>query len=776
MRMLRALVLVAGGSLVGLGLAAPLTGVPAAVAAAPAPVHIGECPPGTVPGPGNDNPVWTDDNVAVYAGGDLTLAPNVAEVEGLVVVKGDMTVTKSSGRVNIGWVGVGSSVVPTPGSVMLAVGGRLAVQGTTVVDVGHGAAGAAGGAQGGSVLVGGATSPDYVTDGRNFELNGGTLTQGMAGAATSAWGGMGATLTTESAQMQARADTGTASVSGATLTLTAVDPSASPQVFTVAGTALAATSAVVFDGFSAVPASAPIIVNVTGSAPVTWAPNYFGDESGARLDDPASPRFGQFASQVMWNFTDSTAVHLAGSSQILGSVLVPSTGTPGIPTLRVTASTNGRLYTNGSILMDGLGNEHHNYPWVAPPFDCVPEPPAPTDTGGLTITKTVSPEDAALLPDGTVFHGTVTCTGPSGSVGEVVQEWTVRPGESTTVAGLPVGATCTAEESLISGRQVAPPVSGTLPPTRRSTGLTWEAPRWQPNPPTVIVPAAGAPAVGLTVTNTIARGAFTIQKEVVGDGAPDVTFTGTWACTFHGRDAGAGTWQLTGGHTTAPITAPIGAVCTVREDTAQNPGSGIWEPGVVTPSTVTITTASATRPVRVVVQNRFIPAAELGGFRIVKTVTNPSDVTFTGPFTGTWSCSADGLPTVSGAWTLQAGQSVTVADIPTGARCAVTETRPHNPSGGTWAVPEIDPATFTVGTSPTMVNVHNRLDATPGEPGEPGEPEQPGGPGPSVNTGGTISDGHGADTAPWTFAALAATGLAVGGIAAVRRRSRRGRP
>ncbi|KJL40791.1 hypothetical protein [Microbacterium trichothecenolyticum] len=115
----------------------------------------------------------------------LIAAPGV---EGLVIVQGDADFTKSpGGTFNVGWVGVGSGVVPTPGEVMLAVGGDLSVGAGTVLDVGANARDASDELLGGNVDVGGITTPDYETDGSRYRLNNGALQQELGAAATAPW-------------------------------------------------------------------------------------------------------------------------------------------------------------------------------------------------------------------------------------------------------------------------------------------------------------------------------------------------------------------------------------------------------------------------------------------------------------------------------------------------------------------------------------------------------------------------------------------------------------
>lgn len=65
-------------------------------------------------------PRYTD-NINVYVGKDATLGG--AETEGLVFVEGDLNIDRQPGGLyNIGYVGVGSGIIPGDGELMLAVG------------------------------------------------------------------------------------------------------------------------------------------------------------------------------------------------------------------------------------------------------------------------------------------------------------------------------------------------------------------------------------------------------------------------------------------------------------------------------------------------------------------------------------------------------------------------------------------------------------------------------------------------------------------------------
>ncbi|MFF2487792.1 choice-of-anchor A family protein [Microbacterium sp. NPDC058062] len=747
------------GALAGAGVIAvsPLAQPEAAVAA------VGECPPGTIPGPGNDNPVFTDNNVAVYAGGDFSALPSSAEVEGLVVVAGSADFAGNNGTVNVGWVGVGSGVAPTPGEVMLAVGGDLSVGAGTVLDVGANAV-VSGELLGGSVQVGGATTPDYETDGSRYRLNNGTLTQDMGADAIADWATWGTDITAASTSYAALAPTGTTTAAFTRIDF-AGDGAATQQVFTIASSALAANPEIHFSG---IPDGATVIVNVTGSGPVTWAPYYFGDGAD-RVDDPASPMFGVVSQRTLWNFTAATSVHVAGSSQVLGTILVPAADPAADqPVLRVTASTNGRLYTNGSIVMDGVGNEHHNYPFVDAPFACIPDVNPPIlQTGSVTITKNVSPEDAALLPEDTLFLGTVTCDIPEDGV--AVAEWAVAPGETTLVDGLPAGAQCVVAEHLgVGARVFAPPVSGTR--ADPAAHFAWETPVWDPAPPTFTVVPGVEPQIDFTLTNTIARGAFTIEKAVTGDGAPDVEFSGAWQCTLGATLAGSGTWSLSAGETSDPIAAPVGATCTVSETTPGDPGDGLWEIPVIDPDSIVVTAGSAEVPLQVVVTNVFVPAAALGAFTITKAVENPDDVVFSDGFRGTWMCTTpDGLREVLvGTWSLAAGETTDAIEAPVGAVCSVAEVQPQDPEGASWGEPELSPASLVItdasAQQPLAFTVTNTL--TAGQPGvtptptPTPTPEPDPGPGPDGELPATGT------TVPWWAIAVGGA-LLIGGAAVV---------
>lgn len=749
-----------GAVIVATALVAAAVGIVLPLTTDSASAEIGECPEGTIPGPGNTNPVWTDQNVAIYAGGDFQVRQAAAEAEGLVVVAGDASFDKTpGGRFNVGWVGVGSAVVPQPGTTMLAIGSDLAVGTTTVLDVGANAF-QDGVLLGGDVQIGGMSNPDYEATGLRYELNNGTLTQAMGADAIAPWASWGTQITDQSADFAALTPTGSVT-NGAILTFTG-DGTSATQVFEVGAATLAGNPAL---GFADIPDGAAVIVNVTGG-PVIWAPNYFA-EDGVRADDPASPLFGVLAARTLWNFPDATSVHIAGTSQVLGSIVVPNANPDAAqPTLRVTASTNGRLYTNGTILMDGVGNEHHNYPWVSAPFECIPVI-TPAETGSITVSKVLADDESALVPPGTTFHGLVTCSTTDG--GELIVEWEVAAGDTTSVNGLPIGAPCQVTETVGVGHRDRLLAAGLAFDATRLTA--WQAPSWTLNgapveaPIDFVVPApSDETQLAFVVTNALAVGAFTIEKIVDDAGGLPFTdgFSGSWECTATegGTDVlDSGTWALNEGETSDPIEAPVGAWCRVSEIAPDDPAGGTWSTPVVSPESLQITADSGQTPIAVTVTNTLTRV--LGSFSIVKVVTGADAPRIA--FEGTWSCVLAGDTVADGVWELAAGEVSGPIAAPVGATCAIDEAAPADPATGSWSTPVISPASLVIAASsaqiPLEFTVRNTFVADSHGGGGNVSPDLPA-------TGGTVA---------WAAIGAGIALLAAGAVLLVVRRARRRR-
>ncbi|MEU8136208.1 choice-of-anchor A family protein [Streptodolium elevatio] len=320
-----------------------------------------------MPGIGH-SPRFTDNNVALYAGGDYTVDGGAAEAEGLLVVNGRATFAKSpAGVFNVGRVGAGSGILPTSGSVMLAVGGDLSIAEGTRLDVGSGLT--AGPGYGGSVQVGGSldAAGELVT-------NGGASPSRMGAAkAIDPHGGFDGTLRTESASLGALEPTGTAVRTGTSVTFKSTAASiGNIQVFSTSAAELDGTSTFAFED---VPANSSVLINVTGNRAVSISPLSV-EFNGNRVDTYSSPEYGPAASRILYNFRESTSLTLSGGGNFIGSILAPHAS------VDLTASTNGRLYVGGNVKMHGTGNESHNYPWNGrPAFACRPKPgPLPPTT------------------------------------------------------------------------------------------------------------------------------------------------------------------------------------------------------------------------------------------------------------------------------------------------------------------------------------------------------------------------------------------------------------
>lgn len=697
---------IAAPALVGSGLAVVAVAAPAAAPTASA--VIGQCPPGFLPGPGNTNPPWTDDNVSVYAGGDFTLSDAAAEVEGLLVVEGDATFDKSpGGLVNLGWVGVGSALAPTPGGVMLAVGGDLTVGASTRIEVGAGARDADGVLRGGQVNVGGSADPVYPSV--QYELNNGGLEVGMGASAISPWSDFGTRIATSSAEWVATPTTGTASATSTDLNF-AGDGSSALQVFTISAAELTGRSTVNFTGIPFTD-DAAVVINVVGAQDITFNPNYFSDE-GVRADDLTGTLFGRVAQRTMWNFVDATSVDFGGASQFLGSVLSPTAP------FDITASMNGRVYSGDDILFHGGGNEVHNYPWNGPGgYDCIPVPTPEPDTGSLTLTKILATE--GVVATDREFAGWLECV--DGRVQDVFyKEGSVRAGTTVTVRGVPLGSTCTVEEDP----DLALPGQDPVPP-----GFVWAQPVWTVNGEVVAQPQFevqdAETAIAITATNTL-LGSFSVTKQVtgpaggyIGDRAFDVDYTCTAGA--YGDDglpldasSASGTLAVAAGQTAVSPLFPVGTACDISEATPTtspddfSPSDGFqWQEPVITPAQVTIGQGDAS-PAAVTVTNTY--TAVTGSFVIEKSL-EPAGIDVDGAFTIAYACGPDGP---SGVVDVVAGQTSAPISAPVGSVCTVTEPElPTAPDGWQWGEPTISgsPVSITAASAedPLTVSVTNRL-------------------------------------------------------------------
>ena len=485
------------------------------VVAPPVSAAPGECPPGWAPvGPGTGGDFF-DQNVSVFAGGDFTAGETAAESEGVLVALGNASFQRTlAGRYNVGVVGVGSGVTPSPGTDMLVVGGNMSGNSLTTVDVGFGI--------GGNVVVGGSIAP-----GTTIQTSGGSQRSGLGAAATAPYSGLPALIQSKSAEIAALPNTGTVDIDplGVPSMRFVGDRVSDPQVFTIPGTPAHPTAR---SRSRAFPTGAAVYINVASSTPDLNISDLTGGSD-----------FTEVATHTLWNFPAATSVTLRGGAQFPGSILVPN------PSSTVTNSmpgTNGRIYVNGNLVHIGQGSEMHNYPFLPDSeLDCF------AILGGFTVHKVVVDPDNVADPNQS-FSGTYSCTHDGAPVGNGTWSTTIGAQPTQVADQLPVGAVCSIAES---------------PPSVTPPGHVWQPA--QITPSSVTIPDNGV-LVGFTVTNTLApvatTGGFTVAKTVVDpDGvvSPATVYSGTYSCTSGGADVtpSPNTWSTTAGAAPVVVTSAL---------------------------------------------------------------------------------------------------------------------------------------------------------------------------------------------------------------------------
>ncbi|MET9700359.1 choice-of-anchor A family protein [Streptomyces sp. NPDC006529] len=344
---------------------------PSAAVRAPLPGGLGPCVPGDCPDPyppiGVDGVAKGRDNgVNIFVGGDFLVRERAAEAEGRVVVLGTFDQDKAAGAssaYNIGVVGAGSLVPPPVGADFL----------TTGRDV-HIAAGERLISDGGVVRhAGAAPGPGTIT---------GPTVQDPAAATP--YAPLRDRLTAASTCYahpggQRRPATGTVRNQNGTFVFTGDDTSAL-QVFEVDADLVGRNNGAIGVRFARIPAGATVLVNVYGTT------RTISTFSGSINDTgPGADAWNALRTRLLWNFPDATAVHLNGSGQFQGSVLVGAQASATEVTL---PGMNGRFFTTGDLTHTGIrggggGQEFHAYPFDGDLPDCAP----PVVRGATSVLK-----------------------------------------------------------------------------------------------------------------------------------------------------------------------------------------------------------------------------------------------------------------------------------------------------------------------------------------------------------------------------------------------------
>ena len=314
------------------------------------------CPPaGDGPAVRVGPPEFTDNNLAVYVGGDLVSASAVATAEGLLVVRGNTSLATAGGAgvTVVGATGVGTGVAPTPGTTMFAVGGDLAIRPDAALELGRDDHG------GGNLVVGGTVTP-----GAAIASHGGRVHTGVGPSAVAEFREFGETLETRSQALAGLPPTGVTTLAGRSLYFSG-DGVAALQVFAVDGRTLARSTLVDFTG---IPDRAAVVITVSGenvalgTGPV--------QDAGVRI--VPGPGASRVAGRTLWNFAEARSVTITGTSPVLGSVVVPAgRASVGAPTI-------GRLYVGGDLLLPAVPGRrdparHSNAGWSGvAAFACQP--------------------------------------------------------------------------------------------------------------------------------------------------------------------------------------------------------------------------------------------------------------------------------------------------------------------------------------------------------------------------------------------------------------------
>lgn len=340
-------------------------------------------------------------------------------------------------------------------------------------------------------------------------------------------------------------------------------------------------------------------------------------------------------------------------------------------------------------------------------------------TGSFAVTKSLAGTAAAEgVAPGTKFDFDWKCTGTgwagaSGSFSLLAGTGSASPSET-----IPAGANCTVTE-LANPATTGPSytwdgvdftVTGSAAahePGERSVSFTIPAPS-----------AGESRTVAVAASNTISQkfGDVVLSKKLAGaTGGYDGEAAFTLNLTCEGLAVQSFELSAAAGHNTATASLPIGTKCSVTES-AVTPGHGLADSsyswGEVKISNGTFTVASQTTAVDVEVSNTIDRVT--GSVDVTKVLTGPEGIVpAERAFTGTWSCTYQDEPAVSGKWSLTQGATSTpVTGILLTSDCVVAEDKPAAPSidpSYRWELAAFEGATVFAADVPAHLVVTNKL-------------------------------------------------------------------
>ncbi|MET4159993.1 DUF5979 domain-containing protein [Agromyces sp. PvR057] len=374
----------------------------------------------------------------------------------------------------------------------------------------------------------------------------------------------------------------------------------------------------------------------------------------------------------------------------------------------VTYDPEGTADRSGEVIatrdLTGRTDIHHPFP-PDPVEEVTLQVTNTYEIGGFSVTKEVE-RSTAVDQDGNAiaydpqftFEASCIWLGQE-IIPEDQREFTIGEGETQDFGPLPVGATCSVQETDVAGATTSEVVVTEDGVDRDPVDVTSAV-------EFTIMPdeADGTHLTALTATNTYTVGGLEITKDVTGAGAdawaPD-DFTLQLVCTWDQATTNPvydDTFVISDGETWSVDNLPTGADCTVTE-----PDNGDATEVTIAPEQpMTIgDTDGGEEPIAVTVTNDY----RTGGFVVEKSFVGPGIVFATGvAFAFDYTCTyegqtvGEGTLTVVGDGTTGPIESEPVTGLPVGSECIVTE----SDSGGADTTPE-----------PVTVTITDEVDGTP---------------------------------------------------------------